>query len=103
MDQSSPEHHFLNDPSNSHANSGTRRALEIPEVLESILACAENSTLASCATVSRSWTSIALDKLWRDLKCIVPLLEILSPLEAAIGDGGGDMTEWVRATQTLGL
>lgn len=46
------------------------------------------------ARVSRLWNDVALDYLWRDIKSILPLLEILSPLIKT-------KAEWVSLFPTL--
>ncbi|KIO23774.1 hypothetical protein M407DRAFT_26773 [Tulasnella calospora MUT 4182] len=57
------------------------RALRIPEVLLEIFVASTDSTRAAAARVCRSWSSLALDVLWRDMESPIPLLQVLSPLQ----------------------
>ncbi|KAG8924040.1 hypothetical protein FRC00_005570 [Tulasnella sp. 408] len=57
------------------------RALRIPEVLLDIFSVSTDSTRAAAARVCRSWSTLALDVLWRDMQSPIPLLQILSPLQ----------------------
>ncbi|KAG9021699.1 hypothetical protein FS837_007053 [Tulasnella sp. UAMH 9824] len=57
--------------------AGTQ-ALIVPEILGTILDYATPPTLASAARVSRTWSAIALDKLWSNAEVkVVELLRIL--------------------------
>ena len=66
-------------------------ALHVPELLERILRYTWQDTLANSARVARFWSELALDILWEELPCILPLLEIVGPLQLNESDGG-----WVR-------
>ncbi|KAG8988974.1 hypothetical protein FRB90_002462 [Tulasnella sp. 427] len=57
------------------------QALCIPEILSEIFDHLPNrADAASAATVCRTWTSIALNRVWQDLPSVFPLLELLGPL-----------------------
>ena len=73
-------------------DSATLKCLETPELLIAIfeaiqasrgLCCAgcgvRNPDLATAASVSRSWWTVALDMLWRSVS-LVHVLEVLAPL-----------------------
>ncbi|KAG8911945.1 hypothetical protein FRC01_005385 [Tulasnella sp. 417] len=57
------------------------RALRIPEVLLEIFVASTDSTRAAAARVCRTWSTLALDVLWRDMESPIPLLQVLSPLQ----------------------
>lgn len=70
------------------------RALGIPEVLDVVLGYSSNGTLAVCTRVCSSWSSPSLDRLWRDMESIVPILELISPLRLVEKEDGSQ--QWVR-------
>lgn len=55
-------------------------ALQIPEVLSTIVDHADSKTQTSAARASKLWSEAALNSLWRDLDSIMPLLKLLAPL-----------------------
>ncbi|KAG8965349.1 hypothetical protein FRC03_000649, partial [Tulasnella sp. 419] len=57
---------------------------------------ADQKALAAAARVNRQWSLYALDRLWRNLKTVVPLLEILAPLVNSAVPG---TSAWTRLTQ----
>ncbi|KAG8946892.1 hypothetical protein FRC04_011319 [Tulasnella sp. 424] len=63
------------------------KALTVPEILRAILDHTTPPTLASAACVSRTWSSVALDKLWSDSDVkVIDLLQVL-PLELIVYEG----------------
>lgn len=54
--------------------------LAIYEILIHILSYSEKRDLAVAARISRAWSGVALDCLWRKIDSILPLLETLSPI-----------------------
>lgn len=53
----------------------------IPDIVDDVFRLLKNSDLAQIARLSRSWSELALDRLWDDgLLSILPLLKILAPL-----------------------
>lgn len=68
-----------------------KRTFELPELLEEILdstVCmaerkVDKATLAAAARVSRDWSELALDVLWREVK-LAHALDILASLCTAI-------------------
>ncbi|KAG8909988.1 hypothetical protein FRC01_006612 [Tulasnella sp. 417] len=56
-------------------------APELEEILRLIFQFTEQASLSRAARVSRAWSNIALDELWRSLPSIFPLLKLLAPLE----------------------
>ena len=59
------------------------------------------STLASCARVSRALSEPALDALWRKISDLVPLLKLLSRSLREEGKQGSDGTTFVRQSRFL--
>lgn len=55
--------------------------LAVPELLASILSFATSSTLASCAVMCKPWSQVALDKLWKHMDSVFPLLELVLNME----------------------
>lgn len=55
-------------------------ALEQIRILRLIFQFADQASLSSAARVSRAWSEIALDQLWRSLPSIFPLIKLLAPL-----------------------
>ncbi|KAG8961247.1 hypothetical protein FRC00_012868, partial [Tulasnella sp. 408] len=55
--------------------------LALEEILRLIFKFAEKAPLSRAARVSRAWSDIALQELWRSLPSIFPLLRLLAPLE----------------------
>ncbi|KAG8910399.1 hypothetical protein FRC01_006351, partial [Tulasnella sp. 417] len=53
----------------------------LEETLRLIFQFTETASLSRAARVSRAWSNIALDELWRSLPSIFPLLGLLAPLE----------------------
>lgn len=56
-------------------------AWDVPDVVDAILDVLADRDLAMSARVCRDWTSTVLDKLWKDMDSLQPLLQILGPLE----------------------
>ncbi|KIO28995.1 hypothetical protein M407DRAFT_174702 [Tulasnella calospora MUT 4182] len=54
--------------------------LAIYDVLMHILSYSQQRDLAAAARVSRVWSDVALDCLWREIESVLPLVEILFPL-----------------------
>lgn len=57
------------------------RALAISEVLELTFSLCRRRDAVQCARVCTSWKDLALDRVWRDLESLLPLFEILAPLD----------------------
>ncbi|KAG8919997.1 hypothetical protein FRC01_000983 [Tulasnella sp. 417] len=55
--------------------------MAVPELLDGVLSFATLPTLASCAVVCQRWSQVALDRLWKQLDSILPLLELVTSLE----------------------
>ena len=55
-------------------------ALTLPEILGEIFAYNYSFTTAQCARVSKSWSEVALDQLWRSLNTPLPLFKLLAPM-----------------------
>ncbi|KAG8989718.1 hypothetical protein FRB90_002111, partial [Tulasnella sp. 427] len=51
--------------------------LTVPELLELILSFASQSELVKSAIVCKFWSMLALDRLWKDLDSVFPLLELV--------------------------
>ncbi|KAJ7274534.1 hypothetical protein B0H12DRAFT_403347 [Mycena haematopus] len=85
-------------------NRPQNRVLAIPELLEMIFGFLDQASNASNASVSKRWSEIALDMLWRDLADLHRLFKILRPLKKT-GDSPGspyafitppDAEDWAR-------
>lgn len=61
----------------------------IPEIMDGVFKVSDTSDLACIALVCRTWSELALDRLWEDrLKSLVPLLKMLGPLiQDTVGGG----------------
>ncbi|KAG9010552.1 hypothetical protein FRB93_003820 [Tulasnella sp. JGI-2019a] len=59
-----------------------RAALDIPEILSQVLDFAGDSDKVASALVCRTWSSVALDAVWRDLKNLVQLLYLIGDVKA---------------------
>jgi len=68
--------------------STVHRVLGIPELLDMIFRFLDDASNASNARVSRQWSEIALDTLWRDVNDPYRLFGLLAPLQKS--DGHGD-------------
>lgn len=79
------------------SNSTAKAQCTPPELLEMIMEHQGRGTLASCVLVCRSWSDVALRRLWRELDSPMPLLELLAalhPIETK--EGTGIHKAWVR-------
>lgn len=63
------------------AHSLMHRVLAIPELLDMIFGFLDEGSNASNARVSKQWSDIALDTLWRDVSDLHRLFGLLAPLE----------------------
>ncbi|KAG8990103.1 hypothetical protein FRB94_013758 [Tulasnella sp. JGI-2019a] len=61
--------------------AGRIQAQEVPEILKKVLEFTDTGSQAASARVNRFWNAVALDVLWLDLEGVVPLLELIGPLE----------------------
>lgn len=59
------------------------RALQIPEVLSSIFAYCSAAVLVNCALISRLWSDVALDHIWRNNPPFMALIKLLAPLTSS--------------------
>ncbi|KAG9047628.1 hypothetical protein FS837_001821 [Tulasnella sp. UAMH 9824] len=66
----------------AYASQEMHRVLAVHEIVSNILRNVERHGLAMAARVSRLWSDIAPDWLWRELDSVLPLLRLLSPLAA---------------------
>lgn len=57
-----------------------RIALGSPEILNWVLLKTDQRERATAAQVSRQWSARSLDLLWKDLPCLLPLINIIKPL-----------------------
>lgn len=64
--------------------------LEIPEILELILDEFSRKENTSIATVCRTWSHPALDRIWRSMDSLIPLFTLIGPIAKQPND------EWVR-------
>ncbi|KAG8920924.1 hypothetical protein FRC01_000526, partial [Tulasnella sp. 417] len=55
--------------------------MTVPELVDGVLSFATRPTLVSCALVCKRWSQVALDRLWKQLDSIFPLLELVTSLE----------------------
>ncbi|KAG9012729.1 hypothetical protein FRB93_001282 [Tulasnella sp. JGI-2019a] len=72
-------------PNNASYTFSAHPALSVPDILEEIMGRSSNSTRAVAACLSSQWLDVALEKLWKDLDSVLPLLKLISPLS-----GGGN-------------
>ncbi|THV02460.1 hypothetical protein K435DRAFT_836332 [Dendrothele bispora CBS 962.96] len=62
------------------------QALLIDEILENILdSCSDGNSLGRIARTCQAWKEPALNRLWRRLTCIVPLLQLIPGLKEVHG------------------
>lgn len=59
------------------------RVLAIPELLDTIFKTADKNSNFNNALVSRTWSEIALNHLWREVDDFRPLFNLLAPLREA--------------------
>lgn len=59
------------------------RALQLPEVLNNIFAYCSAAVLVNCALISRLWSDIALDHIWRNNPPFMELIKLLAPLRSS--------------------
>lgn len=72
------------------------RALSIPEILQLILSSGISTVTArNVALTCRMWKELALDRLWRDLDSVFPLLWVLVPLKVDQVFPEDEKTIWV--------
>lgn len=57
------------------------RVLGIPELLDMIFGFLDEGSNASNARVSKQWSDVVLDTLWRDVNDLYRLFSLLAPLE----------------------
>lgn len=62
------------------------RVLNVPELLNIILSFLEKAHVLECALVSKSWSVVALDVLWRVMDRASDLLGMLGEMGAIAGD-----------------
>lgn len=62
------------------------RILAIPELLDTIFRTMDNSSNLNNALVSRAWSDIALDTLWRQVNDLHRLFNLLAPLRKTSSD-----------------
>ncbi|KAG8920000.1 hypothetical protein FRC01_000986 [Tulasnella sp. 417] len=74
--------------------------LAVPELLAHVFSFATASTLSSCALVCKQWSEVALDRLWRHLESMFPLLELLMGLELLRNWDLGSLDTVERAKQS---
>ncbi|KAG8965350.1 hypothetical protein FRC03_000650 [Tulasnella sp. 419] len=77
----------------AQAVSASKHALTVSEILIYIFNEAKPAALVAAARVNRQWSEHALDRLWRNLESVVPLLEILAPLARSTVQGRS-VAEW---------
>lgn len=53
------------------------QALSEPKLLARVFWFSENSDLARYARVSKTWSNLALDRLWASMSSVYPLLSLL--------------------------
>ncbi|KAG8863481.1 hypothetical protein FRB96_008221 [Tulasnella sp. 330] len=58
------------------------RVLEIPELVHNILDLADQRTRAVAARTRRAWNPSSLDKLWRSMESLAPVLQLLGDLRS---------------------
>ncbi|KAG9038572.1 hypothetical protein FRB95_000793 [Tulasnella sp. JGI-2019a] len=66
--------------------AGPHDAILTPDIVREIMIISSNSARAAGCRVCRGWSDIATDPLWEDLDNILPLLELLAPVEFADND-----------------
>jgi hypothetical protein len=72
--------------------SAQKRVLAIPELLDIIISFLEKGDALSCALVSKAWSTVALDVLWREIDSGVDLLRQLGPMcSDAISDSTNEL------------
>lgn len=59
----------------------SERVLNVPELLDMIFSFLDDHSNIINACVSKRWSSIALDKVWRRVEDVSRLLSLLAPLE----------------------
>lgn len=64
-----------------NATTACHRVLATPELLGLIFCYGDTSLQYRSACVCKAWSPAALDVLWRDMTDLVPLLQVLAPLE----------------------
>lgn len=70
--------------------------LSIAEIVSSILAFSDKDGMTKAALVCRKWHAISLPHIWRDLDCLLALLELFCPMTYQ-EDG------WVGLVRNAGL
>ncbi|KAG8983086.1 hypothetical protein FRB93_007677 [Tulasnella sp. JGI-2019a] len=61
------------------------RALDIPEILSQVLDLVGDGDKVASALVCRTWNSVALDAIWRDVNDLVQLLRLIGDVKAVNG------------------
>ncbi|KAG9020495.1 hypothetical protein FRB95_004147, partial [Tulasnella sp. JGI-2019a] len=59
------------------------RALDIPEILSQVLDLTGECDKVASALVCQTWSSVALDAIWKGLNNLVPLLYLIGDLTVA--------------------
>ncbi|KAL5480629.1 hypothetical protein ACEPAI_1900 [Sanghuangporus weigelae] len=73
----------------------------VPELTSLIFDHLNKPALISCALVCKSWNELALDKLWKELDSLVPLISLLTPLKKSEDDSS--MLEFTRPIRAWGI
>ncbi|KAG8900847.1 hypothetical protein FRC00_010815 [Tulasnella sp. 408] len=74
---------------NSKTAESEARALSIPELLSMVFSHSAKPELAISARVCKTWSDPALDELWKNLKNVFPLLQLVLDLDILRNDDGG--------------
>lgn len=69
--------------------------IDIPELLESIIHFLDTSDCVAAACVAHTWTSPALDRIWRSLPKMYNVLSLLGQLDA------GDFDDYLVSLLTI--
>ncbi|KAG6902354.1 hypothetical protein C0995_001151 [Termitomyces sp. Mi166 len=84
-----------------HGSSPISRVLAIPELLDMVFQFLDDTSNASNARVSKHWSEIALDVMWKEVLNLHRLFSLLAPLEKS-GSGSYkfvrplESSDWVR-------
>lgn len=58
-----------------------QKTFEIPELVAAIIRCVPQASLPSVARISRSWSEVALNRIWKNLPALLYLARVVHPLE----------------------
>jgi hypothetical protein len=75
-------------PRNDLAPSRVPEVLGVPELLNTIVSCLEDGDVFKCALVCKSWSSVALDVLWRTVNSVPNLMSIFGGMSRNLGEDG---------------